>query len=145
MSPDTLFQVANPLALVGWIALLLSPLMPIWSQRIAGLIIPFLLSIAYCALILAFWSGLEGGFDSLANVMRLLSQPEAALAGWLHYLAFDLFVGAWIARKARHEAIPHVLIIPCLALTFLFGPAGFLTFLLLRWAFALPQLLTTKA
>lgn len=132
MSPDELFQIANPLALLGWITLLLSPWIPVWSQRVAATIIPLLLSIAYSALILAFWSGLEGGFDSLENVMRLLSQPEAALAGWLHYLAFDLFVGAWIARTARAEAVAHLLVIPCLILTFLFGPAGYLAFQLLR-------------
>lgn len=145
MSPDAIFQVANPTALLGWVALLFAPLIPVWSQRIAALLIPVLLSIAYTALILAFWSGLEGGFDSLQNVMRLLAQPEAALAGWLHYLAFDLFIGAWIVRRAQQEAIPHLLIVPCLVLTFLFGPAGFLTFTLLKWAIALPAIANRKS
>lgn len=72
---------------------------------------------------LAFWSSASGGFDS-AEVQTLPSQPQIALAGWLHYLAFDLFVGAWEARTARAEGIPHWAVIPCLILTFLFGPAG---------------------
>ena len=63
--------------------------------------IPALLSIAYAALILAFWAGAPGGFDSLPNVMALFTIPEIALAGWVHYLAFDLFVGAWEVRTAR--------------------------------------------
>ena len=134
MSPSSLFEIANPIALTGWIALLLAPLIPVWSQRIAAITIPLLLSTAYSALILAFWSGLEGGFDSLENVMLLLSQPEAALAGWLHFLAFDLFVGAWITRTARREAVPYAVVIPCLILTFLFGPAGLLTFSIARWS-----------
>ncbi len=133
MSPDSLFQIANPLALLGWLALALSPLRPVWADRMAGLVIPLLLSIAYSALILAFWSGFEGGFDTLENVMLLLSQPYAALAGWIHFLAFDLFVGAWITRTARHEGISHWLVLPCLVLTFLFGPAGLLAFTLIRW------------
>ena len=54
------------------------------------------------------------------------------LAGWLHYLAFDLFVGAWIVRTARSEGMPFLLVLPCLPLTFLFGPAGFLLFVVLR-------------
>lgn len=134
MSPETLFAVANPLALAGWIVLAASPWMPRLADRVAGFGIPLLLSLVYAALILAFWAGAEGGFDSLPNVMRLFAQPEIALAGWLHYLAFDLFIGAWEVRVARREAIPHLLVLPCLALTFLFGPVGLLLFFGLRLA-----------
>ena len=55
------------------------------------------------------------------------------LAGWVHYLAFDLLVGAWIVRTARAEGIPHWAVMPCLILTFLFGPAGLLAFAILRF------------
>ena len=50
------------------------------------------------------------------------------LAGWLHYLAFDLLIGRWEVRDAQQRGIPHLLVIPCLALTFLFGPAGWLLY-----------------
>lgn len=134
--PDTdlLFSTANLLALSGWVVLALSPLSPRWSDRISGWAIPLILSVGYTALILAFWSRATGGFDTLPNVMALFDQPQIALAGWVHYLAFDLFVGAWIARTARTERIAHLIVLPCLALTFLFGPAGFLTFSALRLA-----------
>lgn len=134
--PDTdlLFSTANLLALSGWVGLALSPLSPRWSDRISGWAIPLVLSVGYTALILAFWSRATGGFDTLPNVMALFDQPQIALAGWVHYLAFDLFVGAWIARTARAEGISHFIVLPCLALTFLFGPAGFLTFSALRLA-----------
>ena len=134
MTPDALFQITGPLALAGWAVLALSPLAPRTADRISGLAIPLIFAIAYAALILAFWSGASGGFDSLPNVMALFTNPEIALAGWLHYLAFDLLIGAWEVRTARREAIPHLLVLPCLALTFLFGPAGFLLFLALRAA-----------
>jgi hypothetical protein len=138
MSPDALFQFTSPLALLGWAALAAAPMAPTLADRVAGLAIPALLSVAYAALILAFWWGAPGGFDSLANVQALFTSPWIALAGWLHYLAFDLFVGAWEVRTARREAIPHLLVLPCLVLTFLFGPAGLLAFLALaapvqRW------------
>ncbi|MCA3436459.1 MAG: DUF4281 domain-containing protein [Rhodobacter sp.] len=132
MPTDSLFQSANTLALIGWIVLALSPLSPRWSDRISGLAIPLVLSAGYTALILAFWSRAPGGFDSLPNVMQLFTFPEIALAGWVHYLAFDLLIGAWIARMARAEGIHHLLVLPLLALTFLFGPAGYLAFTLLR-------------
>lgn len=132
MTPDTLFQLANPLALGGWVALAFAPLIPRASDLIAGMIIPLMLSLAYAALVLAFWSGADGGFSSLAEVMALFTDPAIALAGWLHYLAFDLFIGAWAVRTARSDGTPHLLVLPHLVLIFLFGPAGFLTFQAMR-------------
>jgi hypothetical protein len=134
MQPDALFQLSGPVAIAGWLALALSPLAPRLTQAAASLVIPVILSLGYAALILANWSGAEGGFGSLSDVMLLFTDPAIALAGWLHYLAFDLFVGAWEVRTARREAIPHLLVLPCLALTFLFGPIGLLLFLALRLA-----------
>lgn len=132
MQPDVLFQLSGPLAMAGWLALALSPLAPRLTQLAASLAIPVVLSLGYTALILANWSGAEGGFGSLSDVMLLFTNPAVALAGWLHYLAFDLFVGAWEVRTARREGIPHLLVLPCLVLTFLFGPIGLLVFLGLR-------------
>ena len=66
----------------------------------------------------------EGGFSSLAGVRTLFDNPWALLAGWTHYLAFDLFIGGWEVRDAQRRGIPHLLVVPALVLTFLFGPAG---------------------
>lgn len=137
MTPDMMFQIASTGVLPGWLALVLSPLRPRWADLVAAVIVPLLLSLAYAGLVLAYWSGAPGGFGSLTDVIALLSYPPIAVAGWIHYLAFDLFVGAWITRTARAEGIHHLLILPCLALTFLFGPVGFLAFSALRFAFAL--------
>lgn len=134
MEPETLFQLANRGALLGWIALALSPLAPRLTQVLAGVAIPVALSIGYAAFILVGWSTAQGGFASLPDVMRLFDVPMIALAGWVHYLAFDLLVGAWEARTARREGMPHWLVLPCLALTFLFGPIGLLLFLAIRFA-----------
>lgn len=133
MSPDAMFQLANPLALLGWLALLASPLAPRAAQAVAAATIPLLLSVAYAGLVLAFWWEAPGGFNALPEVQALFTHPQIALAGWLHYLAFDLFLGAWEVRIARSEGIPHWAVIPCLILTFLFGPAGFLAFAILRF------------
>lgn len=134
MNPDELFQLANPLALLGWIALALSRWTPRLSAVTAGLVIPLVLAVGYSALMLAHWASGEGGFNSLQAVSELMSNRWLLLAGWIHYLAFDLLVGAWEVRVGRREGIPHLLVLPCLALTFLFGPAGFLLFQALRAA-----------
>lgn len=128
MTPDSLFQLANPLAMTGWICLALAPLAPRWADRIGGFAIPAVLSLLYAAVILGFWWQGQGGYDSLSNVMLLLSNPWMALAGWTHFLAFDLFIGGWIVRTARAEGVSHLLVLPCLLLTFLFGPVGLLLF-----------------
>lgn len=133
MTPDQLFQFANPLALLGWSALLVAPVAPRAAQALAAAAIPLLLSLAYAGLVLAFWWQAPGGFGSLAEVQTLFTHPQIALAGWVHYLAFDLFLGAWAVRTARAEGIPHWTVIPCLLLTFLFGPAGLLAFAILRF------------
>ena len=135
MSPDALFSIANAAVLPGWIALLGSPLAPRVAQGVAGAAIPLLLSVGYVALILAFLApafDAEGGFSTLSGVMALFAVPEIALAGWVHYLAFDLLVGALIVRRARAEGMPFALVLPCLPLTFLAGPAGWLLFQALR-------------
>ena len=132
MTPDILFQFTGPLAMLGWLCLILSPLFPRAAQAVAGLLIPALFSVGYSALILVNWTTAPGGFGSLADVMALFTSPPMALAGWVHYLAFDLLIGAWITRTAALDRIPHLFILPCLALTFLFGPAGFLAFTALR-------------
>ncbi len=64
----------------------------------------------------------------------LFQHPGLLTAGWFHYLAFDLFVGTWIAREGERVGIAPVLLIPCFVLTFLFGPVGLLAFLALRVA-----------
>lgn len=132
MDAAALFPIANFTAMAGWAVLLASPWLPRLADMVAGVAIPLLLSVAYAGLVLAFWTSAQGGFDSLANVALLFQTPGMLLAGWIHYLAFDLFVGAWIVRRARGEGVPFLLVVPCLALTFLFGPVGFLLFSALR-------------
>ena len=132
MTPDLLFQLANPLALLGWLALALSPWSPRVTQMAAAVAIPLVLSVGYTAVVLAHWSSGNANFNSLNGVAALFENRWLLLAGWVHYLAFDLLVGAWEARTARREGIPHLLLLPCLLTTFLFGPAGYLMFQALR-------------
>jgi hypothetical protein len=73
--------------------------------------------------------GAEGGFSTLSGVASLFANPWLLLAGWVHYLAFDLLVGTWEARDARERGLPHLLLVPCLVLTFLLGPAGWLLYM----------------
>jgi len=134
MTPDLAYQIANTVALIGWLVLLASPWRPELAQRVSGVAIPLLLAIAYAGFFMAYWGMGEGGFDSLEAVTKLFRVPELVLVGWVHYLAFDLFIGAWEVRVARREGMPFYMVVPCLFLTFLAGPVGLLLFFTLRTA-----------
>jgi hypothetical protein len=131
---DAIFGVASSLAMLGWAALALSPARAPWAgaaRLFAGRVLPILLAMAY-GLLFARNGMADGGYGSLAEVQRLFAVPELLTAGWLHYLAFDLFVGAWIAERGAELGLPHLALLPLLALTLLFGPAGLLAVALLR-------------
>ena len=143
IDPTMAYDVAGKLVMLGWLGLIIS----LFAERArpaaqaaARLIIPALLAIAYGLLI---WSGFaespDGGFGSIAEIRALFASDSALVAGWLHYLAFDLFVGSWIVADGIKRRIPALLILPCLPLTFLFGPLGLLLFILLRLVFCRRQ------
>jgi Domain of unknown function (DUF4281) len=133
LSPDAIFGAANALAAVGWLLLAVAPAAGRWApslRRFSGMALPLAFAVAYVVLLALHWG--PGGFSSLAQVEELFKVRELLLAGWLHYLAFDLFVGGWIAERAARLQIPFWLLLPILALTFMFGPAGLLAYALLR-------------
>src|SRR4051794_12968624 len=99
-APEFIFSLANGLALVAWLALAASPYRTARAARarlFAGRIVPLAFAVVYVALFAVHGMG-GGGFDSIASVQRLFAVPGVLTAGWLHYLAFDLFVGVWIAE-----------------------------------------------
>lgn len=128
---DAAFALSGQLALAGWASLILLPRWRGLSQILAGLIIPAALSLGYVVLMATGWHGAKGGFSSLNDVAALFESRSLLLAGWVHYLAFDLFLGSWMLRRSQQAAIPHLAMVPILVLTFLFGPAGYLAYLLL--------------
>jgi hypothetical protein len=131
MTDAQLFGIANTSALVCWIALVFQP------RRVAPLarfIIPGIMALLYIWALATAPQNPDGGFGSLAQVKALFSQDRAVLAGWVHYLAFDFFVGCWIVLDAAERGIAHLATVPCLVLTFMFGPAGLLLYLGLRAA-----------
>jgi hypothetical protein len=130
---QTLFQVANNSVLVGWILLLALPHARITKSLVHSGFFSGALSALYLALIVGHFQLTDlGKFSSLAGILELFQNPAVLLAGWVHFLAFDLWVGAWIVRKGKEVNISHFILLPILLLTFLLGPIGFLLFLLVQ-------------
>jgi ABA DEFICIENT 4-like len=136
MTANQAFDIVNLVALVGWVLLALSPRLPrvTMTMTVTAALIPSLLAVVYVVLVLTNIGASEGGFSSLAAVATLFSNPWMLLAGWTHYLAFDLLVGTWEMRDAPARGIPYIVVLPCLVLTFLFGPAGWLLYVTARWS-----------
>nr|WP_310522493.1 ABA4-like family protein [Polymorphobacter sp.] len=136
MDLENLFSLASTLALVGWVMLVLAPLRR-GAAVVGARVVAAVLCGSYVAMLAAGLTGGNGppegaGFGSLAGVILLLSTPQAMLAGWVHYLAFDLFIGSWQVEDAPGANIPHWMLLPCLALTFVAGPVGLLLYLVLK-------------
>jgi hypothetical protein len=132
MNPESIFQLCNTIALAGWIILILLPFWLKSDKFILGIIIT-LFCIVYAWLVLTnFEINDFSKFGSLAGVMELFSRKEIVVAGWVHYLAFDLLAGLFIKRNAIRYGISHWIVIPVLLLTFMLGPFGLLLYLIIR-------------
>jgi hypothetical protein len=139
MDFSTIFSVGNTVALTGWLAMLVG-LFVGPARRLAflysGLILPALLAVAYLVLLAGQMTGGSGegmDFTTLDGVKALLGADAGATTGWYHYLAFDMIIGTWVARDALARGCWPIAVVPVLALVFMFGPVGFLTYLII-WA-----------
>ena len=134
MTPDSLFQICNTIVLPAWLLLIFAPQWK-WTSRIVLTGIVLILCVVY---VLGAAEAIGDGkldmasFGSLEGVMALFTEPAAVLVGWVHYLAFDLVVGWLIVQNAIKHGISPFLVGPCLLLTFMLGPTGFLLYWIIR-------------
>ena len=137
MTWDTGFSLINLLVMPAWALLVFLPRANITRSVVHSMLYPILIGAIYAALLIAaMFFGLshpEAGFN-FAGVQALFDHPNGVIIGWSHYLVFDLFVGAWIARDAQRQEIVHWQTIPCILGSYVFGPAGLLLYALLRLA-----------
>lgn len=139
MSWDAIFGAANLLAMISWAALILLPRWPALLSALLYLVVG-LLSLLYAGILVSLLGGfvdpggsLDGGsFSSIAGVQALFSAKGGLTLGWVHYLAFDLFVGLWIARDADAKEFSRILQAPILLATFMAGPVGLMLWLVIR-------------
>ena len=147
MQNELIFTLVSWTATAGWLILIL---LPRWrnTQLIAGVAIPVFLSLSYSILLGMGFLGMgkaepieatylnvddvTPGFTELAGVMALFIDDRSFLVAWIHFLAFDLIIGAWEVRDSKKHGIHHLIVVPCLFLTYIFGPAGLFFYLIVR-------------
>lgn len=135
MNSELLFTLVNAFVLPFWILLLLAPFSKVTRVLVHSGLVPVILGLVYVAFIVLSIGGAapEGsGMQSLAGLQAAFSDPRALLGAWVHYLVFDLFVGAWMIRDARRHNIPHLAVVVPAILTFVLGPFGLLLYIGLR-------------
>jgi hypothetical protein len=145
MAYETVFNIANGVAGLAWVCLIF---LPRWKQIDMAILIALIpaLSLAYSALVFVHFFDVQGGgFGSIAEVRQLFLSDPVLVAGWIHYLAFDLFVGWWIAREADSQGMSRIIQAPLLAATFLFGPLGLLLFQIIKAGKGSVSTLSAKA
>jgi hypothetical protein len=132
---ETAFTIANLAVLPGWIALFGFPRWR-WTPTLSGVVIPVLMALAYVGIIGVGLTrpaqGSPASLTTLAGVKALFADDLTVLGGWVHYLAFDLVAASWEHRDSRRLGIPHGALVPCLFLTLMLGPLGFLCYLVVR-------------
>ncbi len=134
---EGVFSACSAMAMLGWAGLVLLPHKRWVVEHATRWVIPGVIGGIYAIVMALHWGQApsDAGFGSLDAVSRLFSVDGLLLGGWVHYLAFDLFVGSWEVENARQRGVPHGWVIPCLLLTLMAGPAGLLLYLLIRLAF----------
>ena len=132
MNATSIFSFGNSFVLLGWILLIF---LPTWKHTqtiiLNGIIVLFALIYTYL-LLKDIGSFSLDSFSTLANVKALFQNDNAVAMGWIHYLAFDLFVGAYIVKKSQQLQISRWLYTLPLPFTFMFGPVGYLLFFLIK-------------
>ncbi|MCZ8135393.1 MAG: ABA4-like family protein [Porphyrobacter sp.] len=132
------FSMVNLLALIAWAGLIL---LPRWPALLSGVLYlgVGLLCLIYATGLIGLLSGLipnpQGGgadFTTIEGVRSIFGSDAGVTIGWTHYLAFDLFVGLWIARDGDAKNISRFLQAPILLATFMAGPLGLGLWLLIR-------------
>jgi hypothetical protein len=139
------FSMVNLLALIAWVGLIA---LPRWPALLSGVLYlgVGLLCLIYAGGLIGVVSGLipnpDGGgadFTTIAGVRSIFASDAGVTIGWTHYLAFDLFVGLWIARDADAKGVSRLVQAPILLATLMAGPIGLLVWLGLREPMARKQ------
>lgn len=141
MTWDLVFSITNWWALVGWAMLAFLPRKPFVTTFVMYAVVAMLCAVYTLCFGLLLSASVDpgalpgagdAGFTTLSGVMALFDSRAGGVIGWTHYLAFDLFIGLWIATDADSKGFGRVWQVPILFVTLMAGPIGLLIWLLIR-------------
>jgi hypothetical protein len=127
-----LFAFSNVAIMPLWLLLIFFPKNPVTRWLAENFVLQMILALIYAFLIITYMGEGEGGFSSLEGIRKGFNHDAILLAGWIHYIVFDSFVGTWMVYDAEKNNIPHIRIVVPLIFTLLLGPVGLLLYLMYK-------------
>lgn len=132
MSYDLLNRLLGILVMGSWALMMFLPRWRVTRAVLNSDVVPLLIGAIYLSIAVRYVPGWFGEFRDLQTIAAFMAKPDILFVGWIHYLAFDLFVGRSILRDAQERGISQWLVAPCLFMTFMFGPGGYFAYALVR-------------
>ena len=132
MTYETIFNIYNTGILIFWLLLLVFPKSKLTQKMTDFPWIPLVIAFGYIYFLGTSDSIFPVDFSSLSGLTEMFqnSNPRGVAAGWLHYLAFDFWVGCWILRDSQKKGVKHAFIIFPMLFTFMLGPVGVIIYTL---------------
>ena len=132
MNYEIIFNIYNTGILIFWFFLLVFPKSKLTQKMTDFPWIPLVIAFGYIYFLGTSDSIFSVDFSSLSGLTEMFqnSNPRGVAAGWLHYLAFDFWVGCWILRDSQKKGVKHAFIIFPMLCTFMVGPVGIIVYTL---------------
>jgi len=129
---ETIFNIFNSGILLFWMLLLFFPEQSITQKVIAYPWVPLVIAFGYI-----YFMGMTSGtfsadLTSLNGLTKMFqnANPQGVAAGWLHYLAFDFWVGCWMLKNSQEKGVKHLWMLVPMLFTFMLGPVGIIIYTL---------------
>jgi hypothetical protein len=132
MNYDLLLSLLTPPVMLSWLAMAVAPRWRVTRAFLHSDVVPLVIGVVYLSIALRYVPGWFSSFRNLDTIGELFTHRDLLFVGWIHYLAFDLFVGRSILADSQRRGIPHLLVVPCLFMTLMFGPGGYVAYALVR-------------
>src|SRR5690242_15404243 len=104
---EMLFKIGNLIILPFWALMIFLPRWRVTKWVIDSPLVCAAPALIYAALVIPrvaeIWPAVSN--PELSGIAMLLGSPTGATIAWLHFLAFDLFVGRWIFLDGRERGI----------------------------------------
>lgn len=132
MNLETAFIVVNSIILIPWILMWAAPRWRITHSILNTASFSLLMAVLYAICFVLFFGTGGGGMGSIKDLSIAFQHPGIVLLAWIHYLSFDLFVGAWVLKDSQRCDIHHLLVLPCLIFCLMLGPIGLFLYWLVK-------------
>ena len=129
---ETIFNIFNSGILLFWMLLLFFPEQSITQKVTAYPWVPLVIAFGYIYFIGMTSGTFSSDFTSLNGLTEMFqnANPQGVAAGWLHYLAFDFWVGCWMLKNSQEKGVKHLWMLVPMLFTFMLGPVGIIIYTL---------------